>query len=746
MHLSICATTVLCSAFLLAGNAHAQNNTAPPVVLTDSGKALEAKYTATLTGLQSELEKAIPKLDETKIAAWMQAIQAEEGPEKEALTKAKEVEKMQGSEGRLRGLEVKLENTTRMLEYAQENLADARARGDGDPEKANALKTAESYLATWQRNTNKIQAEIEKAKKEVEEAKVKLPEAIKAAETVRQAHNNTLVNTWKAMDALGVSGLLSSDSLDAKLARYLILKEATPTGLASFAQQSAENNQLVEQLFADKDLMLQMLVNDGAEKGKYGQAMKIYTDILKASTKAKDGVYQRLALATSLAHAEPILKRDKPTGDVVKVTAEMKNDPSLIIDPVQRYLSLEKWYDAGELQKGFDRLNVWSLRRVVDCSDPDEMMVWGRQMLHTLRPDCIPDDDDTLKYVNVTFHEIAFHSKGLVNDLPDKHFMQNILANGGICGRRAFFTRFILQSFGVPAIERVEPGHSAVALWHPSGWKTKLGGNFGKSDRGFYAKMSIGGGGYGADVNFVASSQAREDETGYLKVKRAQWIASLMGEKWKPGLITWSGKTTGPTPPKPGEIVKPTTWSDISLHEQRRIISQLRSSETKPSASPAVAKEELRATGKASVNTNGVITIPSAACSSPTESNRVLHNGRQADHLGVFLRNKQGKTLLHVSRYPKTGSAFECTFEYTFDAPKAGKYQLVADLATSMPNRKLSATANDGSPVEMALPYTIGLWGKTDPVEVELKAGSNVLRFCGLAGAIFDQFTLTPVM
>ena len=44
----------------------------------------------------------------------------------------------------------------------------------------------------------------------------------------------------------------------------------------------------------------------------------------------------------------------------------------------------------------------------------------------------------------------------------------------------------------------------------------------------------------------------------------------------------------------------------------------------------------------------------------------------------------------------------------------------------------------------MTLPYTIGLWGKTEPVSIELKAGSNVVKFHGPARATFDQFTLTP--
>lgn len=731
------------SVILISGYADAQNskNTPPAVILTDAGKALEAKYTTAQAALKAELEKAIPKLDEAKIAAWLQAIQAEEGPEKEAAAKAKEVAKMQGAEGRLHDLEEQLKYAPQTLEDAQEDLARARARGEEDPERMKVLQSAESFLASRQKDIDQLKAGIEQARKDVEEAKVKLPEAIKAAKIAKQAHDKALANTWKAMDALGVSGLLSSSALDAKLAQYIILKDATPTGLAEFAERGPENQKLIDQLLADKALMLQMLIADGAEKGKYAQAMRIYTDIQKASPKAKDGVFQRLAMAVCLAHATPIVKRDRPTGaDGLEASdTDTADQSSEFIDPVQRYLSFEKWYEAGELQEGFKNLNVWNLRRVVDCADPDEYLVWARQMLHTLRPDCIPDDDDTLVFVNVVDHEIAYGSGGLKDDLMDKHFMQNILANGGICGRRGFFCRFILQAFGVPSTERVEPGHSTITLWHPSGWQTRLGGGFGKSNRGYYSKMGGGGGGYGADVNFVASSQAREDETAYIKVKRAQWIASLMGEPWKPGLITYSGKTKGPTPPKPGVVVKSTTWGDLALHEQRRIIAGLEASKTNRSSTPSVVKKERAPTGKETVDAKGVITIPSAACSSPTQSKRVLYKGRQAD-LVVFLNNKAGKTLLHMSRYAKQGD----TFEYTFDAPKAGKYQLVVDIATPRPNQKLFATANGGSPVEMALPYTIGLWGKTEPVSIELKAGSNVLKFHGPARATFDQLTLTP--
>jgi hypothetical protein len=731
------SSLILISGYVDAQN---QNNTTAAMVLTDAGKALESEYTSAQTALRAEIVKALPELDDAKIAAWRQAIQAEEGPEKEAEAKAKEVAKLQAAEGNLRKMEENLKFGPQTLEDAQADLARARARGEEDPERAKLLKSAESFLASRQKEVDQLKAGIEKAKLEVEDAKLKLPEAIKAAETAKQAHEKAMAATWRAMDALGVSGIMSSSALDAKLAQDKILSDATPLGLAEFAQQGPENQKLIEQLFANKDLMLQMLIADGPVGGKYGQAMKIYTDIQKASPKANEGIFQRLAMAVSLAHAEPVLKRDISSGTVLKVTEDMRKDASLFIDPVQRYLSYEKWYEAGELHQGFKDLSVWNLIRVVDVNDPDEMLVWGRQMLHTLRPDCIPDDGDTLVFVEVVDKEIRYGSDGLKDDLPDKHFMQNILANGGICGRRGFFGRFILQAFGVPSTERVEPGHSTITLWHPSGWQTRLGGNWGKSNRGFYSKMGDGGGSYGADVNFLTSSQAREAGTAFMRVKRAQWIASVMGESWKPGLITYHGKTRGPTPPKPGGIVKPSTWGDLALHEQRRIIAQLEASKTKPSTTPSVAKTEPSATGRVTVDAKGIITIPAAACCSPTESKRSLYRGGQSD-LIVFINNKAGETLLHLSRYAKEGD----TFEYTFDSQKAGKYQLVADIATPKPNQKLFATANGGSVVDMALPYTIGLWGKTTPVAVELKAGRNVLKFHGPARATFDHFTLTPV-
>jgi hypothetical protein len=713
------------------------NSAETAVTLTAAGKALETKYAAMQRALKAEIEVALPKRDDAKTAAWLEAINAEEGPAKEAAEKAGEVAEMQAAEDKLRQLEESQKLGPKTLAGAMDELQRAKARGEEDPEKEKLLASAEKFLASRQTEIDQLQGTIEKARIAVKKAQAGLPAAIKAAEAAKQSHEKAMAATWTAMDALGTSGILSSNQLDGKLARYMVINTATPRGLAEFAQQSPENEKLIQQLLANEPLMVQMLVADGPTSGKFGEAMKIYMDIQKASPKAKEGLFQRLALAVSLSHSVPIPKQ-VPSADKEAETSDttdpIAKDASDFIDPVQRYLSYEKWYLDGELDQGFKDLSVWNLTMVVDGDEPDEIYVWGRQMLRNLRPECIPNNRDTSIYVDVVDKEIAYTSAMVKDDLPELQFMQNILANGGICGRRAFFGRFTLRAFGVPTTARKQPGHATLAHWHPDGWQTKLGGNWGLGARGRYSSMnSPRSKAYSADVNFLASSQAREDATAFMKVKRAQWIGALVGEEPKPGFVSLSKK-------KPGAEEKPVFWNDLALHEQRRIIAGLESGRKESSSTPSVAAKAPTATGEVTIDDKGVITIPSAACSNPTESTKSLYKGGRSD-LIVFVKNKAGDTLLHLSRYSKEGDAFE----YTFETPKGGTYQLVASVVTPKPVQRLFATANGGAAVEMALPYTIGMWDKTAPVGIELKAGKNVLKFRGPARVTLGQFTLTPM-
>ena len=295
---------------------------------------------------------------------------------------------------------------------------------------------------------------------------------------------------------------LASDALDTRFAKYVVLLEATPRGLAEFAQQGREQWTLVERLLADADLMKQMLVADGANaqrQGKsygpaqYGQAMKIYTDIQRVSQKAAAGVLQRLALATSLEHAVPIGQANPAAW----------TDAPETIDPVKRYLHYEKAYLDGELDPAFERLSTWELRMVVDGDEPDETLAWGREMLRNYRPDHIYNSNYGWRYVSLVTSDVKYGSQDVKYDRSELQKYQNILMNGGVCGRRAFIGRFILRSFGIPTTARPSRGHAALAHWTPDGWVVNLGGGWGAG----WTKTR-----YNKDVDFLASTQAKQPD------------------------------------------------------------------------------------------------------------------------------------------------------------------------------------------------------------------------------------------
>ena len=703
--------------------------------ISDAGLKLEKIFRDRQLGLRAELESRLPAIDQAKVAAWRASIEAEEAFAKEAASTAQAVARMQGAAGNLRRLEEEQALGPKTLEDAQERLMQARARGDEDPEMEAAIQNAESFLASRQRQINQLERSIQRARRAVQEAEEKLPEAIKAATAAQQAHERAMAATWQAMDALGMRDILDSDQLDGMLAQYMVLRSATPRELAKFAEQSPANLNLIRQLLGDTGLMMQMLVADGPNAGKYGEAMRIYNDIQQASPRAKEGVFQRLAVAVSLGNTVPLKLRDGPAGsDDEEETddgASDGSDVSAFVDPVQRYLSYEKWYLNGELDVGFKDLCIWSLVMVVDARDSDETLAWGREMLHNLRPDCIPANGNTSLYVDVVDNEIPYTAAMVKDDRPELQVMQNILANGGICGRRAFFGRFILRAFGVPTTGRRQPGHATLAHWHPDGWKVRLGGDWGPGNRGRFSTMSrTRSNPYGEDLNFLASTQARQDADAFIKVKRAQWIGLLVGEEPKPGLVSRHADS--------GEE-EPGFWNDLALHEQRRIIAGLdatRGASTVAAAAPAPV-----ATGTVTVGANGIITIPAAATSSPTESTSNLSRGGVKDLLVFVKDHRSGDTRLHVSRYASQSD----TFTYTFDAPRAGTYKLVANVVTPKWGQRLHVSANGGDAVEMPLPYTIGMWEQTAPVEIALAAGRNELTFHGPARATIDQFTLTPV-
>lgn len=678
---------------------------APQVALTEAGKQLEARYASTLEALKAEILAALSEVSDQKKTAFLEAMKAEEVA-KAALDRAR---KNFGKITRARGLVGHAKG--KWIGGADKRIAKAEADLEKAKTPAEREKAQKDLAAAKQNRANGVAALKERQAK-LDAALKEEPQLTKAVEAAEAALDDAKQEAMKSVKALGLSVLLTSDKLDGKLAGYVVMKAATPRGLAAFAQRGKAEQKLIEQLLTNEDLMVQMAVADGANGGKYGKAMEIYTAVQKGSSKAKSGTLQRLALAISLEHAVPVGQRN----------AKAKTDARATVDPVARYKQYEKAFLNGELDPAFKGLSVWDYRMVVNGHEPDETLAWGREMLRTYRPDHIMTDDYRWRYVAAVRTDIRYGSQYNKFDKPELQFFQNILMNGGVCGRRAFFGRFILRAFGIPTTARPQRGHAALAHWTPDGWVVCLGGGWGVG----WTK-----GRYNRDLDFLANTQARMAGTeAFMRVKRAQWVGTVVGEKPVYGFLSDG----------------PDFWYGVSLYHQRQIIEDAKAvalaavGEELGEANESDVKyavvdvERTEAEKGIVVGKDGTIVLPAAACSKPTKSTRKI----------IFMHSSLGGKQLHYSR---TGGAE--SFEYTFDAPKAGAYALTARVAVPSWGQILRVVANGGAPVDIELPLTTGLWGETAPVDVSLKKGKNVLTVSrtgdNIRGLTIKDFTLSPV-
>lgn len=559
--------------------------------LNATGKKLEASYVEQMKTLEADLKKALSRFDAADKEAYIKAREAE--------TKArKEFESyntgIKGGVKRAEGL-----------------VNHAKGKWIGGAK--HAIKQAEKKLAAAKNDKQRqaAQKDLDKAKQNLADGEEALAQRLKALELAKKAETEgprlikeataalekAQAKTRQVLDQTGLSDVLMNGALDGKLAKYMVLKEGTPTGLALFAQQDRENMALIDQLLANEDLMMLMLVHDGPDKPKggpaqFGPAMKIYTDILKASPKAKSGVLHELSLACALEHAVPVKLRP----------AKADADSPSHADPVKRYLAYEKAFLAGELDPAFKDLNAWELRFVINGEEPVHINAWGREMMRNFRPEHTRGDYGW-RYVRIVPTDVKYGSENVPLDRDELQFFQNIIMNGGVCGRRAFFGRFVLRSFGIPTIARPSRGHAALAHWTPKGWVVNLGPGWG----GGWTKTI-----YKNGRDFVATSAARMNRMEYPAVKRAHWMGEVDGEKFVVG---------------PNQDGTPEFWNAMALHLQQRIITKSKA-ETLEALGTNLGEADGGSDGgeadasakrqeeKITVTGNGTINIPAAAFSS----------------------------------------------------------------------------------------------------------------------------------
>ncbi|MFM9960418.1 MAG: hypothetical protein ACKV2Q_04250 [Planctomycetaceae bacterium] len=296
-------------------------------------------------------------------------------------------------------------------------------------------------------------------------------------------------------------------------------------------------------------------------------------------------------------------------------------------------------------------------------------------------------------------------------DLASLHNYQNIIKNGGVCGRRAFFGRFILKSFGIPVWGVTQHKHAAVSHWTPKGWVVNLGAGFQHSwwDKDEAPRS-------GAD--FLLETQARAHSNDYLKVLRAQWISRVLNEQSYNDRKSLAG----------GFWSSMAHYQTVALAGSAVALSPLgqelaEANESAAAKSSAVEKAIItEADKKIVVASSGAITIPAAS-----------HSG------APLMKSFQGGQQLFCG----SGGKFSCEV----NAPRAGRYALTARVVTVHDELHLQLNLNNTQgAVDMVIPYTRGQWQNTEAVEVTLVQGKNVLSFSKPAKSFsLKEMTLAPV-
>ena len=623
-HFVISCVLAISLIFELAHGAKKKQAPKPP--LSEAGQKIEAYYVKQLESLKAELEGKLPKINKKNKAELEKALKAE-------AEERKKLKKIQADIAHLnwarnmfdRANNVKLTEVNKGIANCEEKKKNASS----DDERM----AAEKKLEAWNKKKEKVNKELGFFQKKIKTLSPKEPQYKKTLKAIEASYAKAKTQVATVTERIGVEKLLNSSSLDGNLAQYVVMAEATPYGLAEFAQKGKIQETLLSKLFSDKALLTQIALADGAKNNKTGKAMKIYNEIQNKSSKIKDGILQRLALAVALEHAVPIAQKN----------AIAKSDAPEFVDPIERYLYYEKAYLDGELDSAFEGLSVWDLRMVVCGEEPNEILTWGRETLENFRPDHVNQPNHGWRYVGVVSSDVKYGSGDNKYDRDELQFFQNILMNGGICGRRAFFGRFMLRAWGVPNIKRPSRGHAALARWTPKGWTVCLGPRWGSGKAGSYGR-------YWRDVDFLTTTQGRSSGKDFLRVKRAYWAGEVAGEKLSYGE---SDKN-------------PSFWSRIALRNQRVIIEDLKAvTLAAVGANLGEADAEEKSTGKLKPNAEEKITyhrdnsisIPSAMhipLSNDILSMKSISGGHQ-----IFLPRffPQGKTIMRGGAWKSSENA-----------------------------------------------------------------------------------------
>lgn len=494
--------------------------------------------------------------------------------------------------------------------------------------------------------------------------------------------------------------------LEMSLLRTAVLTRASPKGLAKFANESDLNGQLIETLLNNKKIMKDMILGGGAFKNAFGNAMKLYTQIMASTQKDRfQKVNKKLAMAAALEFC----------------ATQTEFDTAVPIDAQKRFEHYEKAHRKGELDPAFSHFSIWEYRMAMNNDAPEEQLKWGRDMLMNFAPHIATIYNETWRYNYIVKTDVGYREPKWTSS-PRTY--QQCISGGGREGPRAWFGRFICQAFGVPVWGVKQPGNVAMSRWTPKGWVVNFGlpGDW---------EISTWNDRVGTDFRQEARARSAASEQEYYeKVMLLDCLADACKEKNK------KSEEAG--------LVNPNkVWRSLALM-QRKIFADSATEESFQRTGPAIVVgkvekyiqeiDEKAPPLPFEMVKDGTVTIPAASFSKAADKKYV--KAHQAFGGGTQLHLMDGEGWV--------------TYEIPSDIEfKKKNYMLTATICSVHAVQQPLKLGLDGqSEIEIEIPYTVGVWEETKPVQVTMK-GVTQMKFFRKKdplcfGLAIKSFKLTP--
>ncbi len=490
--------------------------------------------------------------------------------------------------------------------------------------------------------------------------------------------------------------------------RQLIAKTGADQ-LGAFAKADPAKQAFLSGLLkntAAMDLYLEGAVPIGLaarEDNNYGlktEALELWHKILKADPDARDGIYQKLAIATAL----------RPPGSV-NIGAGGAATPA---DPVTRYLYFKAAHQQKVLFPSFDHLTVWEYSKILCSGASDTDLTWARDMISTFRPD-LWTDELVVNSTSLVWRRAApstFYPNGGYQNF------KNVLAGGGKCGPRSSWSVMVCHAFGIPAIGVGQPGHACVAyktaypMTEPqpgSAWKVGFGAGWNKSTLEDSKGASLKG------PDFLAGVEKRSDLAKFSQVEHLRWLAAALTIAERATAVMAIARKVNDSI----TAAKTDLTASLKPDEAEADPGVKAAKGTAAKAAAPLAKPASIKAGAALTAVAGVIHVDAAAFG---QTGGRISWGGQLPKVLVHDSFSGGKQVYFQQQMKEQWA------DYTIDVPASGTCQMIMKAACINEDQLLEVCCGGKVIATVPIPLTFGLWQETKPVALKLDKGTQTLR------------------